>query len=231
MKKIFLLAPDKGSGYAFQNKLKKHDINSILHFYTIAPRVIVDKINYSRTVTNQFEKALSKSFSFGLPVVVACNTLQFWLSKISKRILRRGKIITTFKACKVKYIGKIKPVWLGTSPTSSLIKFFPSLYKMGLLDLQTKVQELIWRIKLLNGDDVSSAPKVVLRDRADKNIQKEKIKVLKKEIINGLVSNNIFKVILGCTELPQVFKRNKIKGIRFYDPADILANYIKTSKL
>lgn len=229
MKKIFLLAPDRGSGYAFEKKMKTKNINPVLHFYTIPPRVLGQEINKSKKVTTSFEKALEKSFTFSLPVVIACNTLQFWLSKINKKFLRHGKVITTFKACKVKFKNQIKrPIWLGTTPTSILIKSFPSLYKLGLNDLQSKVQELIWRIKMSNGDDISSAPLVVKKDVKKNITQKRKIQNLKKEIISELKENKIDKVILGCTELPLVFKSKKAYGIRFYDPAEILANYIKS---
>lgn len=228
MNKIFLLAPDMGSGYAFERKMKLKKINPVLHFYTIPPRVLGENINKSKKVTSEFEKALKKSFTFNLPVAIACNTLQFWLTKVDKRFLRHGKVITTFKACKNKFKDSItKPVWLGTTPTSILIKSFPSLYKLKLDDLQSKVQELIWRIKMVNGDDVSSAPLVVKKDMHRKLTQKNKIKILKKEIVEGLQKNNIRKVILGCTELPLAFKYKKAYGIRFYDPAEILAIYIK----
>lgn len=232
MKKIFILAPDLGSGQFFERKFKYHNIISYLHLYTIAPRVIGENENKSSKVTTSFSRAIEKSFSFGLPVVVACNTLQFWLSKVNKKILRRGKIITTFKACKIKFSSKkVKPVWLGTTPTSKLIKSFVSLYKLGLIDLQTNLQELIWRIKIVNGDDFSSAPIQIKRKNTNIFYQKVKIKELKNKIINGLIENNIKSVILGCTELPYAFRYKKLKGIRFYDPADILARYIKTSKI
>ena len=79
-----------------------------MHFYTIPPRVLGQEINKSRKVTTEFEKALKKSFTFNIPVVIVCNTLQFWLSKINKRFLRHGKVITTFKACKDKFKNQIK---------------------------------------------------------------------------------------------------------------------------
>ncbi len=232
MKKIFLLAPDKGSGYAFEKKLKEENIYPILQFYKIPPRVLGDKINTSKHVTTSFEKAIEKSITFGLPIAIACNTLQFWLTKINKNLVRRGKIITTFKACRERFKDfKNKPVWLGTTPTAKLVKGFPTLYKLGLNDLQSKIQELIWRIKMINGDDVSSAPDLVKKDLKNKEVQKEKIFNLKKEIIFALKENKIKRAILGCTELPVVFKRSKVGGIKFYDPAAILAVYIKSSKL
>jgi hypothetical protein len=50
-----------------------------------------------------------------------------------------------------------RPVWLGTTVFAGKIANFPTLISLGKPDLQRLTQEIIWRVKAVYGDDVSTA--------------------------------------------------------------------------
>ncbi len=230
IKKVFLLCPDSGSGKAFEKVLNKNNIETVNKFYRIAPRVLNNVLNTSNDVTSGLTASLIDAAKYNLPIVIACNTLQFWIPKVNKNIIN-NKIITTFESAEWKFKEyKNKPVWIGTTPTSRLIKYFPTLVSLGFEDIQTKTQELTWRVKKYFNDDILTAPEFIIKETNNKFTQIIKIYFLKLNIILFLRKNGIKNVILGCTEYPTVFKNRNEFGINFFDPAEIVAEYINTSK-
>jgi aspartate/glutamate racemase len=233
MIKVHIIAPDLNSGNYFNNTLIKNGIETDFKVYKISPRVIKNKLSTSSSVVddlNQIFRNIENKFD---KVVIACNTLQLWLPKIDQVYLKKIKVFTTFDACDWKFNNlKNKPIWLGTTPLVETIDKYVTFLNLNDFSAQDLNQDLIWRIKMLGGDDVSTATENVSRDmQTSKNYQKIKINSIKEDLISSLSQHNIHNVILGCTELPIVFNKQIEKGIKFFDPADILARYIKTSKI
>lgn len=229
---IYILAPDRGSGNAFNKVLLKNGINTYLKIVNIAPRVIDNKINTSSKVVKDLEKAILKIPKEYKYAVIACNTLQFWLNQIDNKYSKNLKIFTTIEACDFWFKkSKEKPVWIGTTPTSQMIKTFSTPVTINLPNVQNLTQELTWRIKMLNNDDINTASEKIKRDKNNLILQKIKIFLLKYLIIFSFWKKGIKDVILGCTEYPIVFDKKNQFGINFYDPAEILANYIRLQKM
>jgi L-asparaginase/Glu-tRNA(Gln) amidotransferase subunit D len=230
--KLYVIIPDISSGDYFNKKLKKQNIETEYDYYKISPRVINNKLTTSSNVVNDMNSIFKKFTDKTRSIVIACNTLQLWLKDIDPVYKKNVKIYTTFEACDWQFRKlKIKPLWLGTTPLVERVISFPTLltYKQELV--QNKVQELIWRIKMLNGDDISTAFDSVKSDMNKSKIAQNKIiKILKQEIIKTLIKLNIKKVILGCTELPMIFKEKEF-GIDFIDPADVLAKFVKAQSV
>lgn len=232
MIKVYVIAPDKASGYAFCDVMKSNGIEAEFNYHKIRPRVIENKITTSKDVINDLNDIFKNFNDKTKSVVIACNTLQLWLNKINKVYKRNVKIYTTFEAIKWKYKRfKNKPLWLGTTPLVKKTKDFPTLISLGKSEVQDLVQELIWRIKMYEGDEYATAPDIVKRDADNKEIQKIKIVKIKNEIIECLRNFKIKNVITGCTELPMIFNETKIDGINFIDPALVLAEYIKSQSV
>lgn len=233
MIKVYVIAPDIYSGDAFNKVLNKQGIDTEFHFHKIAPRVFENKITTKMDVVNDMN-AIFKTFNDKTKsVVIACNTLQLWLDKIDKKYQENVKVYTTFEACEWKFkMNKHKPVWLGTTPLVRETKKFPTLVSLNDETTQELVQELIWRIKMYGDDDIQTAPERVKHDASlSKSYQKTKINKLKLEIISSLKLHGVSSVITGCTELPLVFDKENDSGINFYDPAKILAEYIKSQSV
>ncbi|GAB4219412.1 MAG: hypothetical protein Fur009_5490 [Candidatus Microgenomates bacterium] len=230
--KLYVLIPDVSSGDYFNLKLRKKNIDTEYKYYKIRPRVIKNKLTMSKGVADDMNAIFKKFKDKTRSVVIACNTLQLWLNDIKEEYKKNVKIYTTFEACDWKFKKyKHRPIWLGTTPLVERIKNFSTLLTFKELNVQNKVQELIWRIKMINGDDISTAFDFVKNDsNKSKKYQLEKIKKIKKEIIHTLKKINIKRVILGCTELPMIFKEKEL-GIEFFDPAEILADYAKSQSV
>lgn len=228
MVKVYVIAPDKSSGLAFCEVLKKQSISAEFNYHVISPRVFNNKITESNDVLNDLNEIFKNFKDKTKSVVIACNTLQLWLDDIDEEYKKNVKVYTTFEACEWKYKNfKVKPLWLGTTPLVEKTTNFPTFVSLKEPQEQDKVQELIWRIKMLEGDDYATAPQEVKDDANDIELQKEKIKNLKKEILDSLKRLGVTHVISGCTELPLVFKKEKEFGIKFIDPATVLSEYIK----
>lgn len=233
MVKVYVIAPDIYSGEAFNKVLNSHGIETEFHFHKIRPRVIENKITTSRDVLDDMNSIFETFQDKTKSVVIACNTLQLWLGDIKEKYKRNVKIYTTFEACEWKFRKyKIKPLWLGTTPLTRVTKKFPTLISLKDEETQELVQELVWRIKMYGSDDIQTAPERVKKDNlTSKQYQKIKINKLKQEIIQTLKKHRVKNVISGCTELPLVFNKKKEEGIIFNDPAEILAEYIKSQSV
>lgn len=232
MIKVYVIAPDRASGYFFCDVMKNRGIEAEFNFHKVRPRVIENKLTTANDVTEDMNKIFGEFRDKTKSVVIACNTLQLWLKKVDQKYMTNVKVYTTFEACGWKFEKwKQKPLWLGTTPLVKATESFPTFISLGRPDLQEKLQELIWRIKMLEGDEFGTAPKVVKDDYMNRPLQKSKINVLRTLLLEGLKELGVRTVIMGCTEIPLVFRKNKELGITFVDPANVLADYIKSQSV
>ncbi|MFA7301230.1 MAG: asparaginase domain-containing protein [Candidatus Shapirobacteria bacterium] len=232
MIRLYVIAPDKSSGEDFCRSLHQKGIHGEFHYHKISPRVIQDKISKSKQIIDDLNNVFKHFKDKTKSVVIACNTLQLWLDKVDKKYKSNVKIYTTFEACIWRFRShKYKPVWLGTTPLVKKTESFPTLLSYNQRPAQYLVQELVWRIKMYYGDDIKTAPDQVKIDENNRKIQKQKINDIKIEILSILRKIKVKKVILGCTELPMIFKKEFENGIQFIDPADVLSEYIKSQSV
>lgn len=229
MIKLYVIVPDISSGVVFNDVLNRNGITTEWKYHKIAPRVIENKLTTSKDVVRDLDKIFGTFKNRSQSVVIACNTLQLWLPEVNQEFKKNVKIYTTFEACEWKYgRQKRRPLWLGTTPLVERTEKFPTFLSIGKPDVQNMVQELIWRVKMVEGDEFGTAPEVVKADaKLSKREQREKISEVKESILNEIIKSKNKQVILGCTELPMVFDRHKMKGITFIDPAQVTAEYIK----
>src|SRR3989339_2254239 len=225
--KLWVIAPDEASGNDFNEKLKAAGLLTELYLPTIASRVIENQLSQSSEVAQGLHAAISEGINRGFEKqVIACNTLQLWLSEVQTG---KARIYTTFEAMKYWFSARDgKPVWLGTTPLVQKMSGFPTLLTVGEEKVQDLVQEIIWRVKGVEGSDVTGAGNLVNKNIKDENILKKRVKHLVWEL-NGL---NIKSVVLGCTELPIAFSKylDPDYELRFetVDPVVKLADYLKS---
>ncbi len=233
MVKLYVIVPDIASGIVFNNVLNENGISTEWKYYKIAPRVIDNKISQSNEVGDDLNKVFSSFKDKTQSVVIACNTLQLWLPEVKKEYKTNIKIYTTFEACVWKFSNsKSKPVWLGTTPLVKETTKFPTLLSMKLQHAQDMVQEIIWRVKMVEGDDFKTAPENIRNDaNLSRAQQQNKINQLRDNVLDILKKKGAKHVILGCTELPMVFTKKKMNGIEFIDPAQVTAEYIKAQSV
>lgn len=228
MVKVYVIIPDKTSGDYFAKVMQAKNIQTEYEYHKIHPRVFDNKIITLNDVPKDLNNIFKTFTDRTRAVVIACNTLQLWLPEIKEEYKKHVKIYTTFEACDWKFAKeKHKPVWIGTTPLVTVTKNFPTLISLGKSETQDLVQELIWRLKMLYGDDYQTASEIVKKNKDNIPLQKLKIKIIKSEIIKTLKNLKVKKVIAGCTELPMLFKSIE-EGIEFIDPAEVLSDYIKS---
>jgi L-asparaginase/Glu-tRNA(Gln) amidotransferase subunit D len=233
MVKLYVIVPDIASGVAFNEVLNNNGISTEWKYYKIAPRVINNGISKSKEVAADLNKVFSTFKNKTQSVVIACNTLQLWLPKVKEKYKKNIKIYTTFEACEWKFAKeKKKPIWLGTSPLVRETSKFPTFLSIGQIEAQNIVQEIIWRVKMMEGDDFATAPIEIRNDSSlSKSEQKKKIDLLRDSVLDSLKRAGVKHAILGCTELPMVFTKKKMNGIELVDPADVTAQYIKAQSV
>lgn len=228
--KIAVIEPDVPSGEKFVSELLKGGFEVKRCAANIAPRVLGDKMNTNPEVEKDFQGIID-SCAIGSEtdtMVIACNTLQLWLPKVDSHGL---KVMTTFEAVDwyVKESGA-NPVWLGTWPLVREIterKKYKTLVSEDRTDLQDLVQEMIWRIKGVEGSDVDGA--TMVEDVRDKEIMVQK----GKKLFDEIKKMNLDSVVLGCTELP-ILVEKYLSGYDFgelelIDPAKIMVKMIRSS--
>lgn len=231
MTKLYVIIPDITSGDAFNKVLNENGISTEYKYYKIAPRVIDNKITTSKQVVRDLNKIFKTFSDKTRSIIIACNTLQLWLDDVAEKYKQHVKIYTTFEACNWRFQNfKNKPLWIGTTPLVERTTDFPTLLTLKEFEAQELVQELIWRLKKLYGDDIQTAPERVKSDSSDKKYQIEKIEEIKKILLETFHRLRIRNVIAGCTELPLIFDA-KDDGINFIDPAQVLAEYVKASSV
>jgi len=230
MIKLYVIVPDLSSGIIFNNVLNSNGITTEWKYYKIAPRVLENKLTTSRDVVRDMNKIFRTFKNKTQSIIIACNTLQLWLPYIDPQYKKNIKIYTTFEACEWKFKNyKSKPIWLGTTPLVERTEKFKTFISIGKPEIQDKVQEIIWRTKMLKGDDYRTAtPPVKMDSKLSEKEQQIKINSLRESVIQEIQKAKITNVILGCTELPMIFTKPKIGKINFIDPAQITAEYIKS---
>lgn len=223
------MEPDVASGDLFTSELVGggHQVKRCIA--NIVPRVLGDKINPSDQVSKDLQEVIDSCAAIKADtMVIACNTLQLWLPRVNTRGL---KVLTTFEVVD-NYIKETKtnPIWLGTWPLVREIdktRRYKTLSSMGETDLQNLVQELIWRVKGVEGSDISGAGEIEL------------IKDEKKMVERGTSLFDCLKVIkcdgvvLGCTELPilvdKYLKDYDFGELILINPAKLMAENLKGS--
>ena len=125
MKKIFVIAPDKSSGDAFNKELVKNGFDAYVYYAKIAPRVVDNKMNSDPQVEIDLSEAILVGHNKGFnKMIIACNTLQFWLEKakvlLPTDVLNSIEILTTFDTLRQKFkeVDK-RPLLIGTTVTVS----------------------------------------------------------------------------------------------------------------
>lgn len=222
--KVWVIAPDRPSGDAFDKVLRENGIETEVDYPEITPRVLGDRMNPDLQVANDLEKAIGAAK--WPDVVIACNTLQLWLPNV--KVPEGVKIYTTFEAARKKFPGE-KPVWLGTTPTVKEIGDFPTLLSLGKPGLQDLTQEVIWRVKGMTGAEIGTAMSEVRNIKSEEALRTKVI-----ELLDGLRNAGVKEVILGCTELPMAFEDyasgESRTGVNLIDPARLVAEWLGQSR-
>jgi glutamate racemase len=244
-----VIAPDLLSGVDFFQKLKTSGVQDVSQTdYSISPRVEGEQITSEiLKVAEQLAQAVMDEIGRGVDIItIACNTLSLpvftdlVLKIINDRIEGSEKgfqLILTIPQIK-EYLEKNnnkKIIVLGTIPLSKILaetQGFPTPSNINgekNLPLLRLVQEIIWRVKMMQGSDTTTAP-IYEEPLDDLEALKKKL-----ELLNSLLSDlGIEEVIMGCTELPHAFsmlKELSDKELKYtlIDPAHLVADKIKMS--
>lgn len=188
MRKILVIAPDRPSGEDFFEVFGKElldqgiPVDLQVVFPTIPPRVTSDgELSNSPIITQKLAAAFRDGYLAGFrEMVIACNTLQFWIGEAMKLLpeeYKDLKVYNTFEIFKSEYPDpQTRPVWLGTTPTVKKIGGeFPTLITLGHPELQELNQEIIWRVKAITGADYQNAPRAMRQDIASEEVLRQKV--------------------------------------------------------
>lgn len=125
-----------------------------------------------------------------------------------------------------KYGKKNSLVWLGTQVFIETITQlgYSTLLSKNEPQVQSLVQEIIWRVKAVYGMEYKTAGDIL-------NITDVKIlKSRTKKLVNNLQKCKIKRVVLGCTELPLIFTPTNYKKLQTINPANVMFKYIEHLK-
>jgi len=177
------------------------------------PRLLIDSntkipsrtraILYSEESPEKYlEKSIENLGKIGADIVViACNSAHYFLKKKTKTPIK-NIIEIVYEEVKKDNIEKVGLI-AGTVTVNK--KLYENIFKdikvITLPEYQDKVIYLI--------------------DKVKKGTYNNKDKILTKEIIDALLKKGCKKIILGCTELPFLYKSDIT-----YDVNDILSKYI-----
>lgn len=226
---VYVIAPDKPSGDAFNAALRDRGIDTQIEYADIEPRVIGDRINTNPKVEKDLAHAMTEGYRRGFrTMVIACNTLQLWIDQalalLPRGIAQHVRVLTTFDALAQQFPDpSIRPLWLGTTVTVQAIHDFPTLLSMGRLDIQDVVQRIVWRTKAVTGADVQTASHDIEDITDPTRLQKDV-----SWLIEQLKRLGIKKVVMGCTELPIAFgyANEEKAGLTLLDPAVAVAEML-----
>lgn len=228
---VFVIAPDKPSGDAFNTELVRRGVKTEIYYADIEPRVIGDQINTNPKVERDLASAIAAGHRQGFRrMVIACNTLQLWVDRarelLSPGVSRRVRVVTTFDALRQQFPHpETRPLWLGTTVTVRFVKDFPTLLSLGKPEVQDVVQRIIWRTKAVTGADTKAAP-ANIEDMANAGKLREDVKW----IVRELKRLGIKEVVLGCTELPIAFgyiNEEEKTSLTLVDPAVAVAEKLR----
>jgi hypothetical protein len=252
---VVVLAPDAAAGNDFSKVLASEGTPNIVKKVDWPARVVTGKDG--KNEMNPDREGIAEAIAESIREVVteigektritiSCNTASVpeLVNRARLKLQEKGigsdkyELVTTLDAVASKYgEANEKPALLGTTVLSGQLS---ADEKFRTLEegsdngsaLLSKVQEIIWRTKAVQGSDVSTAPiDVYGGDLSDETVYRRKLI----ELHDGLIQNGLDRVILGCTELPYAFgemeKTVKAAGkeykIETIDPAKVLSPYIK----
>lgn len=227
---MYVIAPDKPSGDAFNAALVSRGIKTEIGYVDIEPRVIGDRINENPKVEKDLAGAILKGSRKGFQtMVIACNTLQLWidraLSLLPREIVQQVNVLTTFDALRRQFPDlKTRPLWLGTTATIRTINDFPTLLSMGKPEVQDVVQRIVWRTKGVTGADTRTASVDIDELKNPVRLREDMLR-----LFDQLQQLGIEKVVLGCTELPIAFgyaSEEEKSGLMLIDPAVAVAEML-----
>lgn len=238
--KVAVIAPDLGSALLFDQVLRQNNLKTELFSAKIAPRVegtrLTDNISYVVNDMRLVFQALAQDSGVS-KITIACNTLSLpvFIDPILKEFPDlREKIILSPSTIKKAMLYDNQTIILGTKPFileiqklsmggDKIAKTFYDYSREAESELNL-VQEIIWRVKAIQGSDVSTCLSSY-EQIFNTEILIERIGLLKKILDNIGVS----RVILACTELPFAFelmKKNFSDNFKIIDPADLIAQDI-----
>ncbi len=244
--KVVIIAPDHGSGITFSDLLEKLGVKARQADYIISPRVEGEGITPNvLVVANDLAKAILAEITKGVDIItIACNTLSLpiftnlVLELIEEKIedsLPSFELILTIPQIKeyVQNNNNKKIIVLGTLPLSKILAQTenvptPANYEeKENLELLRLVQEIIWRVKAVQGSDTSTAP-IYKEAINDENVLRKKLE----ELNNLLETLDVEEVIMSCTELPDAFQiltdcLGTNTNYKLIDPATLVASAIK----
>lgn len=242
---LAVVIPDIPSGMEFRKSVTAKGIDSDCFEAKITPRVVGNKLNEDPAVTADLAETLLKLYLAGYRnVAIGCYTLQLWKWRAIYLLRDSGidlpdlNVISAFDEAEKAYPDpKTRPVWLGTTPTCKILEpdHFKTPVNMGLDKAQGLTQEIIWRTKAAFGADYStSGYRIDDPDVVEDLTSKENLKAKVIQLIGKLKENNIQKVFMGCTELPQAFgilSEREVEeiypGLKLIDPADAMSERYK----
>ena len=113
------------------------------------------------------------------------------------------EVITNTSAIKIIFSSKDMPLFLGTYPLTQYLtrQKFNTLIKSKHDDLAKLVQQIIWHVKAIGGDDTSTSG-ISIDELLNPKIFDQRILQLGQSL--QLLGHKTF--IVGCTELPYAFK-------------------------
>ncbi|MFZ7103027.1 MAG: aspartate/glutamate racemase family protein [Peptococcaceae bacterium] len=146
-------------------------------------------------------------------LAIPCNTAHFWAEDVKKAV-KIPVINMIEETIKVLLADKVTSVVLLATNGTLQTGLYDKMLSQAQINLvlppapyQEKVMEVIYAVK--SGDYLTA-------------------RALKAEITGYILENAGKSVILGCTELPLVFKEEKDSQISYYDPTEILAKAVVT---
>lgn len=230
---MYVIAPDKPSGDAFNTALRDCGIDTQIEYADIEPRVIGDRINENPKVQKDLAWAIVEGSRKGFQtMVIACNTLQLWidraLSLLPREIVQQVNVLTTFDALRRQFPNpKTRPLWLGTTVTVRAITDFPTLLSLGKPEIQDVVQRIVWRTKGVTGADTRTVSADIVDIESPQKLREDV-----SWLTNRLREYGMKEVVLGCTELPIAFgyvSEGERSGLNLIDPAVAVAEMVLAS--
>ncbi|MEI6462370.1 MAG: amino acid racemase [bacterium] len=187
-------------------ELSSTDFPEILIDSIPVPDFISDSKRFGET-REVLQSRVRKMDRFGVDIIcIACNTAHIFLPDLVD--LTKGKFISIVTEVKNECDKEgFKRIGLFASPNSIRLKLYEVLEKDKILITPNKkiVEKLDEFIRLTINGNVSTQEK----------------KEFNNLCLNFFVENNLDVLILGCTELPLIFKKSK--GIIVIDTIDLLA--------
>ena len=180
------------------------------------PRIVINSIPAPPMIDNlEVEKDLLKALIDGVKnleisgadfIIISCNTAHYFLDKLKKQI--SIPILSIIEET-VKRVRKKKLKQIGLLATTTAVKLYEKeLNRFGI--------NIVTPDEKYQNDIVEIIKRIV----AGEKLRKDKIKL--KKIIYCLKRNGAKGIILGCTDLPIIVKKNNF-DIEIFDTTKILA--------